>query len=165
MKWFYTLQDVKHHLQKVPLHIAAFRAKYRCCHFFHFYLFCSPHSFFIQSKTQLDSLSQRLLEVTPLTPSLTLTHPPEKLFAQPSRRCITRRSRLMPHTHSARLSPERIGAKAPKFYFQNTWRCNGWQRVASQRLNLLIESRHACCFESACERRCRRSLILIASRD
>ena len=120
---------------------------------------------FIQSKTQLDSLSQRLLEVTPLTPSLTLTHPPEKLFAQPSRRCITRCSRLMPHTHSARLSPERIGAKAPKFCFQNTWRCNGWQRVASQRLNLLIESRHACCFESACERRCRRNLILIASRD
>ncbi len=119
---------------------------------------------FIQSKTQLDLLSQRLLEVTPLPPSLTLL--------KPSRKTLCTTIALLHHalqssytSHSARLSPERIGAKAPKFYFQNTWRCNVCQRVASQRLNLLIESRHAHCFESSCERRCRRSLILIASRD
>ena len=119
---------------------------------------------FIQSKTQLDSLSQRLLEVAPITPSLT--------FLKPSRKTLCTTIAPLHHalrssyaSNSARLSPERIGAKAPKFCFQNTWRCNGWQRVASQRLNLLIESRHAYCFESACERRCRRNLILLASRD
>jgi hypothetical protein len=116
----------------------------------------------IQSKSRLDPVSQLLLEVTPLC---SLAHPPAKT------RCTTiAPPHHAPHSsyasHPARLSPERIGTKAPKFYCRSTWRCKVWQRTASKRLNFRgVELCRAHCFESACERRCRRSLTLIVSRD